>query len=68
MPISKASTVCVTSARQRNSGNSRSSLHGEVVRSAADMEAGDPSLSIDLPVRSLLAMGASNRDLAQLIG
>ena len=34
----------------------------------AKMEAGDPSVSIDLLVRSLLAMGASNRDLAKLIG
>ena len=33
----------------------------------AKMEAGDPSVSIDLLVRSLLAMGASNRDLAKLI-
>jgi hypothetical protein len=31
------------------------------------MEAGDPSVSIDLLVRSLLAMGASSRDLAKLI-
>jgi len=33
----------------------------------AKMEAGDPSVSIDLLVRSLLAMGASSRDLAKLI-
>jgi ribosome-binding protein aMBF1 (putative translation factor) len=32
----------------------------------AKMEAGDPSVSIDLLVRSLLAMGASSRDLAKL--
>jgi hypothetical protein len=32
------------------------------------MEAGDPSVSLDLLVRSLLALGASNRDLAKLIG
>ena len=34
----------------------------------AKMEAGDPSVSLDLLVRSLLALGASNRDLAKLIG
>ena len=34
----------------------------------AKMEAGDPSVSIDLLVRSLLAMGASRRDLARAIG
>jgi len=31
------------------------------------MEAGDASVSLDLLVRSLLAMGASNRDLAKII-
>lgn len=33
----------------------------------AKMEGGDPSVSIDLLVRSLLALGASNRDLAKVI-
>lgn len=33
----------------------------------AKMEAGDPSVSIDLLIRSLLAMGATNKDLAQTI-
>ena len=33
----------------------------------AKMEAGDPSVSLDLLVRSLLAMGASNGDLAKII-
>lgn len=31
------------------------------------MEAGDPSVSIDLLIRSLLAMGATHRDLANVI-
>ncbi len=34
----------------------------------AKMEAGDPSVSIDLLIRSLLAMGTSQRELAQVIG
>ncbi len=33
----------------------------------AKMEAGDPSVSIDLLVKSLLALGASRRDLAKVI-
>jgi DNA-binding XRE family transcriptional regulator len=33
----------------------------------AKMEAGDPTVSVDLLVRSLLALGASDRDLAQII-
>jgi ribosome-binding protein aMBF1 (putative translation factor) len=33
----------------------------------AKMEGGDPSVSIDLLIRSLLALGASHRDLARTI-
>ena len=33
----------------------------------AKMEAGDPSVSLDLLIRSLLALGASSRDLARAI-
>lgn len=34
----------------------------------AKMEAGDPSVSIDLLVRALLALGADPRELARIIG
>ena len=34
----------------------------------AKMESGDPTVSLDLLIRSLLALGASNRDLARAIG
>ena len=33
----------------------------------AKMEAGDPTVSLDLLVKSLLALGASNRELAHII-
>lgn len=33
----------------------------------AKMEAGDPTVSIDLLIRSLLVLGASKRDLARVI-
>src|SRR3990167_3124815 len=33
----------------------------------AKMEAGDPSVSLDLLVRSLLALGATKRELARVI-
>ncbi|MFA4837759.1 MAG: helix-turn-helix transcriptional regulator [Dehalococcoidia bacterium] len=33
----------------------------------AKMEAGDPSVSVDLLVRSLLAIGTTPRDLAKLV-
>jgi len=34
----------------------------------AKMEAGDPTVSPDLLVKSLFALGASNRELAAIIG
>ena len=33
----------------------------------AKMEAGDPTVSLDLLIRSLLALGASNKDLARVM-
>lgn len=33
----------------------------------AKMEAGDPTVSLDLLVRSLIALGASSRELARII-
>lgn len=42
-------------------------LHSSQSR-VAKMEAGDPTVSLDLLVRSLLALGASNRELAEIIG
>ena len=33
----------------------------------AKMEGGDPSVSLDLLIRSLLALGASNKDLAEAV-
>lgn len=34
----------------------------------AKMEAGDPTVSLDLLIRTLLALGASHRELARVIG
>lgn len=45
-------------ARQLSSSQSR----------VAKMETGDPTVSIDLLVRALLALGAAPRDLARIIG
>ena len=58
--------------RQRISRNLTQADLAKAVRSSqsrvAKMEAGDASVSLDLLVRSLLAMGASNKDLAKIIG
>jgi transcriptional regulator with XRE-family HTH domain len=44
-------------ARRINSSQSR----------VAKMEAGDPSVSLDVLIRALLGLGASSRDLARAI-
>src|SRR5262245_36747694 len=43
-------------------------LVGSSQSRVAKMETGDPSVSIDLLVRALLALGADPRELARLIG
>jgi len=42
-------------------------LIGSSQSRVAKMEAGDPSVSLDLLVRSLLAIGVTRRDLARVI-
>jgi ribosome-binding protein aMBF1 (putative translation factor) len=57
-------------ARRTAKGISQTTL-AKTMRSSqsrvAKMESGDPSVSLDLLVKSLLALGASNRDLARII-
>ena len=56
--------------RRRKGGVSQAKLAAAVQSSQsriAKMEAGDPTVSIDLLVRTLLALGASKRDVADLI-
>jgi ribosome-binding protein aMBF1 (putative translation factor) len=57
-------------ARRKRRGLSQTAL-AESLKSSqsrvAKMEAGDPTVSLDLLVKSLLALGASNRDLASII-
>jgi ribosome-binding protein aMBF1 (putative translation factor) len=58
-------------ARRNARGFSQTQLARAVQSSqsrVAKMEAGDPTVSLDLLVRSLLALGASNRDLGRIIG
>ena len=54
--------------RQRLSQEQLAKLLGSSQSRVAKMEAGDPSVSIDLLIRSLLAIGATHKDLAQAIG
>ena len=58
-------------ARRRSRGITQVSLARTIKSSqsrVAKMEAGDPTVSLDLLVKSLFALGASNRELAAIIG
>ena len=55
-------------ARRRLSQEQLAKLLGSSQSRIAKMESGDPSVSIDLLVRSLLAMGATQKELAHVIG
>jgi DNA-binding XRE family transcriptional regulator len=55
-------------ARRRLTQAQLARLLGSSQSRVAKMEAGDPSVSIDLLVRSLLAMGATPKDVSQVIG
>ena len=57
-------------ARRRARGVTQVELAQSIKSSqsrVAKMEAGDPTVSLDLLVKSLLALGASSRELAQII-
>jgi ribosome-binding protein aMBF1 (putative translation factor) len=57
-------------ARRRSKGVTQGQLALSLRSSqsrVAKMESGDPTVSLDLLVKSLLALGASNRELAAII-
>jgi ribosome-binding protein aMBF1 (putative translation factor) len=57
-------------ARRRATGVTQVNLAKTLKSSqsrVAKMEAGDPTVSLDLLVKSILALGASNRELAAII-
>ncbi len=55
--------------RRRQKRNLSQTQFAEIIRSSqsrvAKMEGADPSVSLDLLIRALLALGASTRDLAR---
>ena len=56
--------------RRRQKGLSQLDLAAKLQSSqsrVAKMEAGDPSVSLDLLIRSLISLGASERELSQII-
>ena len=54
-------------AKRRLSQGQLAKLLGSSQSRVAKMEAGDPSVSIDLLMRSLLTMGATRKELANVI-
>jgi DNA-binding XRE family transcriptional regulator len=54
-------------AKRRLSQEQLATLLGSSQSRVAKMESGDPSVSIDLLVRSLLTMGTTQEELAQVI-
>jgi len=54
-------------ARSRLSQGQLAKLLGSSQSRVAKMEAGDPSVSIDLLIRSLLAIGTTRKELAAVI-
>jgi len=57
-------------ARRRTQNLTQAALARRICSSqsrVAKMEGGDPTVSLDLLIRSLLALGASSRDLARAI-
>ena len=56
--------------RRQQKGLSQLDLAGKLQSSqsrVAKMEAGDPSVSLDLLIRSLITLGASDRELSHII-
>jgi predicted XRE-type DNA-binding protein len=62
-----ASAIRKQRSRRRMTQEQLGRLLGSSQSRVAKMEAADPSVSIDLMVRSLLRMGASRRDVASFI-
>lgn len=57
--------------RRKQCGLTQTQLADKVESSqsrVAKMEAGDPTVSLDLLIRTLLALGTTHRDLARAIG
>ena len=57
--------------RRTNSGLTQAALArrlGSSQSRVAKMEAGDPSVSLDLLIRALLAVGATRREVGRVIG
>ena len=67
LKLTLSQKLCERRTRTRLSQTQLARLLGSSQSRVAKMEAGDPSVSIDLLVRSLLAIGATRKELAATI-
>lgn len=67
LKVGLANAVREQRSRRRMTQDQLGRLLGSSQSRVAKMEAADPSVSIDLMVRSLLRMGASRKDVASYI-
>lgn len=65
LKLDLAKAVKAERIRRKLTQDELGAMLGSSQSRVAKMEAGDPSVSIDLLVRSLLRMGATRRDLAR---
>jgi DNA-binding XRE family transcriptional regulator len=68
MKLDLASRLRTTRERGRLTQTQLAKRMGSSQSRVAKMEAGDPSVSLDLLVQGLLAAGASRRDIAKALG
>ena len=67
LKISLAESVRERRRRKRLSQNQVAEIMGSSQSRVAKMEAADPSVSLDLLVRTLLRLGATRQDLAKIM-
>ena len=67
LKIKLGSKLCQRRVRGRLTQGDLAKLVKSSQSRVAKMEAGDPSVSLDLLIRTLLALGASSREIARII-
>jgi hypothetical protein len=67
LKVKLASTLREWGVRRRPTQGDLARLVKSSQSRVAKMEAGDPSVSLDLLIRTLLALGASSREIARII-
>ena len=67
LKVALGTSLRLTRTRKRLSQSAVAKQIGSSQSRVAKMEAGDPSVSLDLQIRTLLALGATRRDVARAL-